>query len=64
MKILCCGPISTGCGYSNALQEMILSLDSVGLDVVARDIPMTPNKGEVSDRVIQCRRGASTQFTQ
>jgi glycosyltransferase involved in cell wall biosynthesis len=53
MKVAVLSPHADGTGYSNAAIQMMLALDSVGIDVVARSVKMTNTKGEVPERVKQ-----------
>jgi glycosyltransferase involved in cell wall biosynthesis len=51
MKILYLAPYADGTGYSNAAIETMLTLDSIGANVVTRSIKMTNSSGEVPERV-------------
>lgn len=51
MKVLFIAPYADGTGYSHAAIEYILSLDTVGVDVVSRPVKMTPTSGFVPDRI-------------
>lgn len=51
MKTLILGTLLQNDGYSKAATEYALSLDSIGVDVVLRHIPMTNHKVEPSDKI-------------
>ena len=44
-------------GYSQAQRDYILSLDSVGLEVVPRNIPMVRNSADVPERLKELEKG-------
>ena len=52
MKILYLGHYKEGTGWSKAAIDYIMALDSVGVDVVCRNIKLTDRTGEVPDRVL------------
>lgn len=49
MKVCIIGPFLDGTGYSNAIIEWIVSLHSVGVDVVCKPVKMTNTVGEYPD---------------
>tara|TARA_R110000868_G_scaffold18531_11_gene81370 strand:+ start:5578 stop:6699 length:1122 start_codon:yes stop_codon:yes gene_type:complete len=51
MKILYIGHFREAGGWSNAAIDFSLALDSVGIDVVCRDIKLTNKQSEVPDRI-------------
>lgn len=53
MKILYIGHYKEGSGWSNAAINNILALDSVGIDVVCRDIKLTNNESEIPQRILE-----------
>lgn len=58
MKVAIFAPYDTGTGYSKIASEMILSLDSVGIDVVPRSVRMTNTDGEVSERIKELEKNS------
>lgn len=53
MKILYVSNHREGTGWSNAAIDNILALDSVGVDVVPRNLPITGQVGEVPQRIVE-----------
>lgn len=51
MKVLVIGAYKDGTGYSRGILEEILSLDTVGVDVVCRPVEMTPGQGEIPEHI-------------
>jgi len=51
MKVMYLGHYREGSGWSKAATDLILALDSVGIDVACRNIPLTNNRYDVPDRV-------------
>lgn len=51
MKILYIGHYKEGSGWSNAAINNILALDSIGLDVVCRNVKLTNNNANIPDRI-------------
>lgn len=52
MKILYIGHYKEGSGWSQAAIDYILALDSIGIDVVCRDIKLTNNKFDIPDKIL------------
>jgi len=53
MKVLYLGHHREKTGWSNAAINNILALDSVGVDVVSRNVSLTGLMGEVPDRILE-----------
>lgn len=53
MKILYIGHYKENSGWSQAAIDYILALDSIGLDVVCRNIKLTNSNPEVSQRILE-----------
>lgn len=51
MKVAYLSSFLENSGYSHAATEYCLALDTVGIDVVTRDIPMMPPKGVVHPKI-------------
>ena len=56
MKILYLGHYKEGTGWSQAAIDYIMALDSVGVDVVCRNISLTSRTGEIPDRVLELEK--------
>lgn len=56
MKILYIGHYKEGSGWSNAAINNILALDSIGLDVVCRNVKLTPYHASLPDRIIELEK--------
>lgn len=53
MKILYIGHYKENSGWSNAAINNILALDSIGLDVVCRDIKLTNKQAKVPEKILE-----------
>jgi len=53
MKILYIGHYKEGTGWSKAAIDYILALDSIGLDIVCRNIKLTNNNPEIPERILE-----------
>lgn len=53
MKVLYLGHYKEGSGWSNAAINNILALDSVGIDIVCRDVKLTNNQPNVPSRILE-----------
>lgn len=53
MKILYIGHYKEGSGWSNAAIDYILALDSIGIDVVCRNIKLTANEFNIPERILE-----------
>lgn len=53
MKILYIGHYKEGSGWSQAAIDYILALDSIGLDVVCRNVKLTNKEVTIPDRILQ-----------
>ena len=53
MKVLYISNYKDGTGWGNASADYILSMDSVGIDVVCRSITFNGEKGEVHPRILE-----------
>lgn len=53
MKILYIGHYKEGGGWSNAAIDYIQALDSIGLDVVCRNIALTNTNAEVPEKILE-----------
>lgn len=53
MRILYLGHYKEGSGWSNAAINNILALDSVGIDVVCRNVKLTNNNPEIPKRILE-----------
>lgn len=53
MKILYIGHYKEGSGWSKAAIDLILAMDSVGIDVTCRNIKLTSKNAEIPNRVLQ-----------
>lgn len=53
MKVLYIGHYREGGGWSNAAMDYILALDSIGVDVVCRDIKLTNYEAKIPDRILE-----------
>ena len=53
MKVLYIGHYKEGSGWSNAAINNILALDSIGINVVCRDIKLTNNSADIPKRIEQ-----------
>lgn len=51
IKCVTIGPILDGSGYSESIIQHMLALDSVGVDVVARSVKMTPKSYPVPKKI-------------
>jgi glycosyltransferase involved in cell wall biosynthesis len=51
MKILYIGHYNEGSGWSKAAIDYILALDSIGIDVVCRNIKLTPNYFDIPEKI-------------
>lgn len=51
MKILYIGHYRENSGWSKAAIDLIQAIDSVGIDVVCRNIKLTPNKADVPNKI-------------
>ena len=56
MKVLYLAHYKEGTGWSRAAIDYIMALDSVGVDVVCRNIKLTNRIGEVPDRVLELEK--------
>lgn len=59
MKILYLGHYKEQSGWANAAINNILALDSVGVDVVCKNIDLTGSKGVVPDRIYELENKSS-----
>jgi len=53
MKILYIGHYKEGSGWSKAAIDLILAMDSVGIDVTCRNIKLTPNNQKINPRILE-----------
>lgn len=53
MKILYIGHYKEGSGWSNAAIDYILALDSIGIDIVCRNIKLTANEFNIPERILE-----------
>lgn len=53
MKVLYIGHYKEGSGWSKAAIDSILSLDKIGVNVVCRNVKLTPNNHPVPSRILQ-----------
>jgi glycosyltransferase involved in cell wall biosynthesis len=53
MKILYIGHYKEGSGWSRAAIDLILAMDSVGIDVTCRNIKLTPNNPKINPRILE-----------
>lgn len=51
MKILYIGHYKEGTGWSKAATDLIQAIDSVGIDIVCRNIKLTPKQSDVPDKI-------------
>ena len=56
MKVAYLAPYYDGTGYGNSALEVMLAMDSVGIDVVPRSVKMTPKSYPVPDRVLELEK--------
>lgn len=56
MKILYIGHYKESSGWSKATTNLILAMDSIGLDVVCRNIKLTPIVAEVPARILELEK--------
>ena len=62
MKILYIGHYKEGSGWSNAAINNILALDSIGIDVVCRNIKLTNSENEVPERIKELEQKHDFEF--
>jgi len=53
MKVLYIGHYKEFGGWSQAATDNILALDSVGIDVVCRNVTLTKDKDDINPRILQ-----------
>lgn len=53
MKVLYIGHYKENSGWSKAAIDLISSIDSAGIDVVCRNIKLTPSNPQISNRILQ-----------
>ena len=53
MKVLYIGHYKEGSGWSKAAIDLILAMDSVGIDVTCRNIKLTAKNGEIPNRILE-----------
>lgn len=56
MKVLYLAHYKEGTGWSRAAIDYIMALDSVGVDVVCRNIKLTDRIGEVPDKILELEK--------
>ena len=59
MKILYIGHYKENGGWAQAATDLILALDSTGLDVVCRNVTLTQDKADVDPRILALERKSS-----
>ena len=63
MKVLYLGHYREKSGWATAAINNILALDSVGVDVVCRDVTLTGNMGKVPERILELEKRSTQDAT-